>query len=122
MLLLSIICLSAFVAWSDDNGQPILIYILDNTVETGTTHRDSAEVPLQGYYDEFTSTVRVFFLLNLGDVDVIVSSLCSSDYDEYEVDSSLGVAVIPVNSGSGIYHITFLLSDGGGYEGEFEVF
>lgn len=122
VLLVSILCLSALFAWPNDEGQPISIYILDYTVETGTTHRDSIAVPILGYYDVFSSTVRVLFLQNIGEVDVTITNLSSGYYEEYDVDSSIGITVIPVDGGNGLYHITFLLSNGGGYEGEFEVF
>lgn len=122
VLLLSIICLAATASWSaEDEHQFIPIRVLDNTIETGRTHRSSTDIPIVACYDDFISSICLQFLHNIGDVDVIITNAFTGDYIEYEVDSSLGSVMLPINGDVGIYDITILLSDGSGFEGEFEI-
>lgn len=122
-LLLSILCLSlsASFAANDGDHQFIPIRVLDDTVETGTTHRSQEFVPIQAYYDGFTSSIFFTFLQNIGEVEVSISNLYNGDYVDYIVNSSIGATIIPICGDSGIYHITIIVSSGGGYEGEFEI-
>lgn len=119
VLLLSIL-LSSVNLFADEN-QFIPIHVLDDTVVTSHTHRNPDYVPMQAYYDVFTTSVCVTFLEILGKVDIIIENAISGDYEEYRVDSSLGTAFLPVNGAEGLYRINFSLSNGVEYEGLFEV-
>lgn len=122
VLLLSFICLVAMTSWSaEDDPQFIPIAVLDNTIETGQTHRAPAFIPMQAYYDGFLTSVCVQFLQNIGDVEVTITNLSTGDYVNYNVDSSTGGVFLPISGVEGTYRIVFLLSSGVGYEGEFEI-
>lgn len=109
-------------SWSaEDDHQFIPIAVLDNTVVTGQTHRAPIFIPIQAYYDVFFTSVCVQFLQNIGDVDVTITNLCTGDYVEYDVDSSIGWTMLPISGEAGTYRIVLLLSSGAGYEGQFEI-
>lgn len=119
VLLLSIF-LSSVSLFADEN-QFIPIHVLDDTVATTHTHRNPDYVPMQAYYDDFTSSVCVTFLENLGNVDICIENTISGDYTVYNVDSALGAAFLPINGSEGMYRITFTLANGVLYEGLFEI-
>lgn len=119
VLLFSILLSSASV-FADEN-QFIPIHVLDDTVVTGHTHRDPDYVPIQAFYDALISAACVTFLENLGNVDICIENTGSGDYIDYQVDSSLGATVLPINGDEGMYRITFLLPNGLEYEGLFEI-
>lgn len=122
VLILSFLCLVTTSSWSaEDDHQFIPIAVLDNTVVTGQTHRAPIFIPIQAYYDVFFTSVCVQFLQNIGDVDVTITNLCTGDYVEYDVDSSLGWTMLPISGEAGSYRIVFLRASGARYEGEFEI-
>ncbi len=123
LLLLSILFFAAEVSWSYSNGdhQFIPIRVLDNSTETGRENRSQEYVPIQAYYDAFTSSLCLTFFQNIGEVEITITNL-NNGYDyECEVDTSIGVTVLPLCGDCGIYYITIIPYSGGGYEGEFEI-
>ncbi len=119
VLLLSIFLFS--VSLFADENQFIPIHVLDDTVATSHTHRNLDYVPMQAYYDAFTSSVCVSFLENLGNVDICVENTIYGEYAEYHVNSALGAMFLPINGSEGLYRITFSLTNGVWYEGLFEI-
>ena len=124
VLLLFILFFGAEVSWSSSCGdhQFIPIRVLDNTTETGREHRSQVYIPIQAFYDDFTSSIYIQFLLDIGDVNITVANNDTGSSADFEVDSSLGATVLPIYGGCGLYHITFVISEGGGYQGELEIF
>ena len=124
VLLLFILFFGAEVSWSSSCGdhQFIPIRVLENTTETGRENRSQVYIPIQAFYDDFTSSIYIQFLLDIGDVNITVTNNDTGYSADFEVDSSLGTTVLPIYGGCGIYHITFVLSEGGGYQGEVEIF
>ena len=115
--------MTAVTSWSATDGdhQFIPISVLDNTIQKGTTHRAPAYVPIQAFYNGFCSSVCISFLQNLGQVEVSITNLYNGEYAEYDIDSSEGTAIIPISGNYGLFRITFELSEGSGYTGEFEI-
>ena len=120
ILLLSILFLGAEVSWSYSCGdhQFIPIRVLDNTTETGREHRSQVYIPIQAFYDDFTSSIYIQFLQSIGDVYIDVTNIDTGYNADFEVDSSLGTVILPISGESGLYDITFVLSEGGAYQGE----
>ena len=120
LLLLSILFLAAEVSWSYSNGdhQFIPIRVLDNTTETEREHRSQVYIPIQAFYDDFTSSIYIQFLQSIGDVYIDVTNIDTGYNADFEVDSSLGTVILPISGESGLYDITFVLSEGGAYQGE----
>ena len=124
VLLLFILFFGAEVSWSSSCGdhQFIPIRVLDNTTETGREHRSQVFIPIQAFYDDYSSSIYIQFLQNIGDVNITVTNNDTGYSADFDVDSSLGATVLPIYGGCGIYHITFVLSEGGGYQGELVIF
>jgi hypothetical protein len=124
LLLLSILFFAAEVSWSYCNGdhQFIPIRVLDNSTETGRENRSQEFIPIQACYDDFSSSIYIQFLQNIGGVDIAVTNSDTGYNANYEVDSSLGTTILPISGGCGLYYITFILSGGEGYQGELDIF
>lgn len=120
VLLLFILFFGAEVSWSYSCGdhQFIPIRVLDNTTETGREHRSQVYIPIQAFYDDFTSSIYIQFLQSIGDVYIDVTNIDTGYNADFEVDSSLGTVILPISGESGLYDITFVLSEGGAYQGE----
>ncbi len=120
VLLLFILFFGAEVSWSSSCGdhQFIPIRVLDNTTETGREHRSQVYIPIQAFYDDFTSSIYIQFLLDIGDVNITVTNNDTGYSADFEMDSSLGTVILPISGESGLYDITFVLSEGGAYQGE----
>lgn len=123
LLLLLILFFGAEVSWSSSCGdhQFIPIRVLDNTTETGREHRSQEYVPIEAYYDAFTSYLCLTFFQDLGEVEIYITNLNNGYYYECDFNTSIGVIMLPLCGDCGIYHITLIPSCGGGYEGEFEI-
>lgn len=122
-LLLSIFCAASVTLEStgDDGHQFIPIRVLDNTTETGRTHRSQIYVPVQAYYDGFTSSLCLIFLQNIGEVEILITNINTGDCVECDIDSDVGTIVLPITGNCGIHQINILLCSGRGYEGEFRI-
>lgn len=120
VLLLSILFLAAEVTWSYSNGdhQFIPIRVLDNTTETGRENRSPEFIPILALYDDYSSSIYIQFLQSIGDVYIDVTNIDTGYNADFEVDSSLGTVILPISGENGLYDITFVLSEGGAYQGE----
>lgn len=123
LLLLSTLFLAAEVSWSYSNGdhQFIPIRVLDNSTETGRENRSQEFIPIQAFYDDYSSSIYIQFLQNIGDVTITVANIDTGYNVGFEVDSSLGTTVLPISGESGCYYITFIATVAGEYEGELEI-
>lgn len=95
--------------------------IIANTQEAieEVVHRDPASAPImctleEGYLD-------VTFLINIGFVFIEIENLTTGEYTQTAVNSATGSAVFPISGNAGFWTITFSLSDGTMYYGEFEI-
>lgn len=120
-LLLSILCLSAGISLSSTDDQVIPIHTLDDNANKGRNHRGFDDVPIHAMYEESSATVRVFFLQNLGEVDVFITNISTGFFVDYTVQSNTGYVELPLNGVSGYYFIEFYTSGGTGYIGEFQI-
>lgn len=120
-LILSILCMAAIGSWSGNNSPQIPIQVLQAGQETGINDRGLANVPICAYYEEFLSSVCLTFSQNLGDLDITITNLTDGTYADYEVDSSLGSAILPMSGNTGIYNVLIVTAGGIQYGGEFEV-
>lgn len=119
-ILLSILCVSFSVcARADDPPQSIPITIILNSEQEEHTHRSPSSIPIWAYYNTNASAVDVFFQQDLGEIHIIVTNLSSGVYAEYDIYSSIGVALIPIWTDYGQYTLSFRLSDGRCFEGSF---
>ena len=61
------------------------------------------------------------FSQNLGVLDITITNLTDGTYADYEVDSSLGSAILPISGNTGIYNVLIVTAGGIQYGGEFEI-
>ena len=78
-------------------------------------------VPIQAYYEENLSSVCMSFAYSLGDLDITITNLTDGTYADYEEDSSLGSAILPISGNTGIYNVLIVATGGIQYGGEFEI-
>ncbi len=83
--------------------------------------RSPALIPISAYYDSSLSSVLLSFRSNLGEIEVEVLNSSTGGYSSTFVDTQFLYSVIPITLGSGHYIITFTLSSGQQYQGEFNV-
>lgn len=86
-----------------------------------TGPRSPALIPISAYYDSSLSSVLLSFRSNLGEIEVEVLNSSTGGYSSTFVDTQFLYSVIPITLGSGHYIITFTLSSGQQYQGEFNV-
>ena len=86
-----------------------------------TGPRSPALIPIVAYYDSSVSSVLLSFRSNLGEIEVEVLNSSTGGYSSTFVDTQFLYSVIPITLGSGHYIITFTLSSGQQYQGEFNV-
>lgn len=61
------------------------------------------------------------FSQNLGVLDITITNLTDGTYADYEVDSSLGSAILPISGNEGFYTLDIMLTSGEQYVGQFEL-
>lgn len=84
-------------------------------------HRVPGIVPIQVSLIEDASVLGICFAYYIGDVKVSVSNDSFGDFFYEDIDSGLESVLIPLSHQNGFYTITFTLSDGTVYEGQFEL-
>ena len=83
--------------------------------------RSPALVPISASYVESLSCILVNFKYDLGEVDYELVNLSTSGTISGSIDSDSGSQIIMMSGAPGYYSITFTLSSGTQYYGEFEI-
>ncbi len=83
--------------------------------------RSPALVPISASYVESSSCILVNFKYDLGEVDYELVNLSTSGTAYGTIDSDSGSQIIMMSGDAGYYSITFTLSSGTQYYGEFEI-
>lgn len=120
LIVLSILCMGAVESKSVNNNPQIPIQVIISTGQE-SPHRAPAYVPIQAYYQEILSSVCMTFSQNLGVLDITITNLTDGTYADYEVDSSLGSAILPISGNEGFYTLDIMLTSGEQYVGQFEL-
>ena len=89
--------------------------------ETTTPNRVPIVVPIQAFYDAFTSSVYVVFDTNIGNVDISIANQDTGEFIEDTINAYGTTAVIPISGDPGLYYLCFTLQLGSEYYGEFEI-
>ncbi len=97
----------------------VIIIRPGNEVETPRPGRTT--IPLEAYYDSFSATIVISFISDIGNVEISVSNMNTGEYLNDSINAFLAPAFVPVSGDEGVYSITFVLSTGEAYYGEFEV-
>jgi len=89
--------------------------------ETTTPNRSPELVPIEAYYDDFTSSVYVSFCTNIGNVDLIIVNQDTSEFIEETINAYGTMIAVPISGNPGLYYLSFTLQSGIEYYGEFEI-
>ena len=107
----------SFPVPSNDEIQEIIIVV---KTEEETPHRSPAQIPISGFVDTASGVVFLSFSTPCGTVNVTFSNLSNGDFLETSVNGT-GSVMIPAVLSAGSWFVTFSLSDGSEYIGEFEI-
>lgn len=83
-------------------------------------HRAPAQIPISGYVDTGVGVVFLSFSSPCGTVEASFCNLSSGDSFDTTVNGS-GSVMIPAILSAGSWRVTFSLSSGAEYIGEFEI-
>lgn len=83
--------------------------------------KSPAVVPISACYNSFILTVSLFFVSNLGEIEVEVMNTTTGGYDSGTIDTQFLYATVPITMGSGHYLILFTLPSGQRYKGELDI-
>ena len=106
---------------ADVLAQSSVPIVLGDPNPDNSAPRSPALVPISASYDEFLSCILVSFSYDLGEVDYELVNLSTSGTAYGTIDSDSGSQIIMVSRDAGYYSITFTLSSGTQYYGEFEI-
>lgn len=120
LLILSILCLGAIESRSGNTDPQIPIQVIISSGQE-CPNRAPAYVPIEAYYAGVLSSVCMTFSQNLGVLDITITNLTDGTYADYEVDSSLGSAILPISGNEGFYTLDIVLTSGEQYVGQFEL-
>ena len=87
----------------------------------GLIFRSPVEEPILCSVDTDALYISVSFLLDLGYVTIEVENTTTGEYASSVVNSALLYSILPFTGSSGNWRITFTLSSGDIYVGEFEI-
>ncbi len=83
--------------------------------------KSPCRIPFEVWVDSFTSIMEVYFLGDIGELEISVVNIYTGESVDAVVDSSEGQIMMPVSGTAGLYSVSFLLPDGKEYYGEFEL-
>ena len=106
---------------ADVLAQSSVPIVLGDPNPDNSAPRSPSLIPISACYDEFLSCILVSFSYDLGEVDYELVNLSTSCTAYGTIDSDSGSQVIMMSGDAGYYSITFTLSSGTQYYGEFEI-
>lgn len=118
-LLLSVLVVPALSVSGEDG--PVIIVIKDLGTKSNQPHRVPAKIPFECHYDSGLGNVVVMFANPIGEVYVDIDNRTTGEHIDVLVSSDAGVQVIPCPGAKGFCTITFSLSNGRQYYGEFNL-
>lgn len=115
----SLTCLNGIKA--EVIAQSSVPIVLGDPNPDNSAPRSPALVPISASYVESLSCILVNFKYDLGEVDYELVNLSTSGTESGTIDSDSGSQIIMMSGDAGYYSITFTLSSGTQYYGEFEI-
>jgi hypothetical protein len=112
--------ISPFIVTADDEDEEEIEITKSNGNENGEGPR-GLDVPIVSAYNGTTHLVSVLFLSNLGIVDVDIENEDAGVSSSYQVNSAIGYHSFVISGATGLWTITFTLSDGTEYIGEWTI-
>lgn len=97
--------------------QPIQVRSVANNSGNHRPH-SMVVIPFDVYYNAEISSILVYFLNDIGEVEVSIQNTLTGEYLNFSINSKIKTAIFPISSDSGLYFVTFTLSEGSQYEGQ----
>lgn len=102
---------------------PLEIIIGDGgSMEGGPTHHAPALIPISCYYLPALSSILVNYQFDLGSVSIVSENHTTGEFSQTLHNSLVGPMAFHIPGTAGHWTITFTLSSGTVYYGEFDIF
>lgn len=122
LLIMSLFFCATIMSAQNNGGDPTEIVVRESGNNGGNpSHYAPALVPIQAVVYQSFSTIVVEFLFDLGSISVEIENLTTNSYSQTSLNATQGAHPILFSGDSGIYEITFTLSNGHIYWGTFEI-
>lgn len=106
---------------NDDDRKQTTVQIPISPLYKGAVshpHRAPAVIPIEAEYNGYLSAIVVSFRCVMDDVTAELMNITTGEYISQSLDGA-GTDYIPVSGNSGLYTISFTLSSGTQYTGQF---
>lgn len=110
-----------FSAVADGDDEEIIVKTKEGNGDGGDGGPRGLDVPIVAAYNETSHLVSVLFLSNLGIVDVDIENEDAGVSSSYQVNSAIGYHSFVISGATGLWTITFTLSDGTEFIGEWAI-
>ena len=97
-----------------------IIIVSDSELGSEVIHRAPAQIPISCFLED-NASLMVFFLADLGSVSVEIENQTTGEYNQTTMNALAGPALFPISGTSGHWTITFTLTSGVRYCGEFDI-
>lgn len=116
--------MAAFVSFSSvlcyaDEDETAIIISDGGSLGGDTGHHAPALIPIQAAY--YSSLIMVSFRFDLGSVFIEIENETTGEYDQTTVNATQGVHPFFISGTAGHWSISFTLSNGLRYVGEFDI-
>ena len=99
------------------DGDSVIIITPGNNL--GTPVHNRSTVPIEATYSSSLSSIIFSFNTDIGNVEVVVSNSCDGETFRGIINAYEAPACIPISCHEGLYTVSFSLSNGELYYGEF---
>ncbi len=106
--------------FSPAKGEVTEIVVCRSDSNAQVIHRAPAQSPIMCFLEDDTNLV-VTLLDNLGTISMEIENQTTGEYDQTYVNALVGPMVFVISGTSGLWSITFILTDGTVYSGEFNL-
>ena len=113
-------CVANSSFYSQEDSSIVISPIPGNNPDPSSP-RSPVYVPISASYSTMLTSLILNFAHNLGEIEVEVLNTISGAYYSEIVNTTFLTAILPVTMGSGHYIITFSLSTGQQFQGEFDI-
>jgi len=117
------LCLFAPLSFAQTGGDDPTVIVVGNSGGHGgeNPHHAPIVIPIQAAYYSSITTIVVDFLDDLGNVSVEIENLTTGAYSQTMINATQGVHPFIISGDSGVYEITFALTNGQVFIGSFEI-
>lgn len=120
LLCVAFFCATTYACPDQHEGEPIPV-TLGTTTEYSEKPKAPILIPLDCVYYSNPSTIVVNFHSSLGSVSVEIENQTTGEYSQTMVNAVAGPRSFPISGNAGFWTVTFTLSNGAVYYGDFVI-